>query len=111
MELDEIHEKPGDPPPVFSKELFWFALISLGGLILATAVLPPRLARNRSALDMEEDLRSSVTKLSGLEKEYEALIQAMENDPFYRDEVYRKVLGVKKNNEEFLKKAPRASDN
>ena len=74
-------------------------------------VLPPRLARNRSALDMENDLRRTVTHLSKLEKEYEAMIPAVESDPFYRDEVYRKVLRVKKNNEEFLKNATRNSDN
>ena len=97
--------------PVFWKEMYWFAVICLGGWILAMAVLPPRLARNRSALDMESGLRRTVARLSRLEKEYEALIPAVENDPFYRDEVYRKVLGVKKNNEEFLKNSPGDSDN
>jgi hypothetical protein len=99
------------PRPVFWKEMYWFTVICLGGWILAMAILPPRLARNRSAADMENDLRRAVAHLSKLEKEYEALIPAVENDPFYRDEVYRKVLRVKKTNEEFLKNTAVDSDN
>lgn len=100
-----------EPRPVFWKEIYWFTVICLGGWILALVVLPPRLARNRSAFDIENDLRRTVTHLSKLEKQYAAVIPAVESDPFYRDEVYRKVLRVKKPNEEFLKKAANNSDN
>ena len=89
---------------MFWKELYWFLVICLGGWTLAMVTLPPRLARNRSAFETAGELERVVRRLENLEKEYEAAIAAVENDPFYRDEVYRNVLGVKKSSEDFLKK-------
>ena len=126
MELDKIESAPaepdapperspaltGGPKPVFRRELYWFTVICLGGWILAMALLVPRLASYRETRDMEESLQGVVTRLSSLEREYEAAIAALENDGFYRDEVYRRVLKVKKPNEEFiLKKEAGVSDN
>ena len=93
--------------PSFWKELYWFTAICLGGMILALAVLPPRLSRQRQMLELEAELRTSVEDLKEKEEEYEQAIMAMENDPFYREEVYRTRLGVKKENEEFLEDVAR----
>ncbi len=95
-----------EPRPVFWKELYWFALICLGGWTLAVLVLSPRLSRLQSARELEGSLRLTVARLSDLEQQYEAAIQALEEDPFYRDETIRAVLNVKKSNEEFLKESP-----
>ncbi len=97
--------------PVFWKELYWFALICLGGWVLAVSVLSPRLARDRSSRDAEAGLEQTVQQLEALEKEYEAAIVAVESDVFYRDEVYRNILNVKSGSEEYLKKQASVSDN
>ena len=93
----------GRDKPVFWKECYTLVVIVLGGLLLALAVLPPRLARHRQLLEVEADLRESVQGLQRTQAEYEAAIMAMENDVFFRDEVYRSRLGLKRGSEEFLK--------
>jgi len=102
---------PARPRPVFWQEIYWFVVITLLGSGFAFWMLPPRLARNRTALDMEEGLQGTVAALENMEKKYEAAIAAVENDPFYREEVYRALLKVKKKGEEFLKDPARISDN
>jgi hypothetical protein len=97
--------------PVFWQEIYWFTVISLLGFSLALWVLPPRLARNRSALGIEEDLEGAVAALESTGRKYEAAIAAVENDPFYREEVSRSLLKVKKKDEEFLKAPGGVSDN
>ena len=97
--------------PVFGRELYWFALICLGTWILAVSVLSPRLARNRKALEIEKGLEGVISQLSAKEKEFEAAIAAMENDPYYREAVYRALLGVKRSDEVFLKGGSETSDN
>jgi hypothetical protein len=88
--------------PVFWKELYWFAIICLGGAALALALLPGRLARHRATLDLEEDLQAAVAGLADLEQQYEVAIAAVENDPFYKEEVQRHRLGVKRKGETLL---------
>ncbi len=100
-----------EPRPVFWKELYWFVVICLGGSILAVLVLSPRLARHRNTVDVENSLQRTVTGLARLERQYDAAIQALDTDPFYRDEVIRSVLKVKRNTEEFLKQPSGISDN
>ena len=92
--------------PRFWNELYWFTIICLGAWIVAMIVLPPRLERHRRLAEFETDLRLSVSALRAVEQQYEAAIMAMENDPFYRDEVYRAVLGIKEKDEEFLEILP-----
>ena len=109
-----MRKRPMDSAPKrpnFWMELYWFAIISLGGAILAVLVLAPRLARNRGGLDLEAELTAATVQLSSLENRYEAAIQALENDTFYREEVIRQVLRVKKKDEEFLKRIAVISDN
>jgi hypothetical protein len=99
-------EGPSGPrrdDPVFWKECYTLVVIGLGGLLLALAVLPPRLARHRQLLEFEADLLDSVQGLQQTQAEYEAAIMAVENDVFFRDEVYRTRLGLKRGSEEFLK--------
>ena len=109
MESDE--KKKRVEQPVFWKELYWFALICLCGWVLAALVLSPRLARDRSSRDTESGLEQPVQQLETLQKEYEAAIVAVENDAFYRDEVYRNILKVKRDGEEFVKEQAPVSDN
>jgi hypothetical protein len=97
--------------PVFWNELYWFALLCTCGVALCLWILPPRLARNRSTAEIELDLRGTVEELGNMEREYEAAILAVENDPFYREEVVRAILKVKKKDEVFLKQASGLSDN
>ena len=97
--------------PVFWSELYWFALLSTCGIALCLWLLPPRLARNRATAEIELDLRDTVEELGDMEREYEAAILAVENDPFYREEVVRAILKVKKKDEVFLKQASGLSDN
>jgi hypothetical protein len=92
-------------------EIYWFTIICLGGTILAVVVLAPRLARNRRSRDLEAELTTTTARLSSLENRYEAAVRALENDPFYREEVIRHILEVKKNDEEFLKRTAPISDN
>lgn len=103
--------RPAASGPVFWKEIYWFTVVSLAGWMLALFVLAPRLARRRTAHDMEAGLCSTTIRLARFEREYEAAIQAVEDDPFYREELIRAVLKVKKSNEEFLKDAAALSDN
>jgi hypothetical protein len=97
--------------PNFWMEIYWFVVICLGGAALAVLVISPRLARNRGSFDLETRLTTTTARLATLENEYGAAIQAVENDPFYREEVMRNVLEVKKNDEEFLKRCSPISDN
>lgn len=97
--------------PAFSSEIYWFALIALGAWALAVWTLAPRLARNRVAADREAQLERNVARLAQLERQFEAAIAAMESDPYYREAVYRAVLGVKRADEVFLKSAAAEADN
>jgi cell division protein FtsB len=100
----------GEARPVFWRELYWFALIALGAWILGLLVLAPRLSRNRQAYEYEESLRREGEELTRREAQYEAAVEAMENDPYYRDEAYRHFLRVKKSGEVFLKDDLQTSD-
>jgi cell division protein FtsB len=90
------------PAPVFWKELYWFAILCLAGATFAALVLPPRAARHRSLLALESELAARMAKLEHQERVLEAAIASVESDPFYREAVYRSILGVKKAEEEFL---------
>jgi hypothetical protein len=92
-----------EPRPSFARELYWFALISLGTWILGVYLLAPRLAKSRQSVEFERELEVSVSQLALKEREYEAAIAAMENDPFYRQAVYRSVLGVKQGEEVYIR--------
>jgi cell division protein FtsB len=96
--------------PVFWKELYWFALIALGAWVLGILLLAPRLSRNQQAYEYEEALRREVDELGRKEVQYAAAVEAMENDPYYRDEAYRHFLRVKKPGEVFLKEDLETSD-
>jgi hypothetical protein len=104
-------EASGRRRPIFWQEIYWFTVISIAGVGLACWVLPPRLARYRSALDLEEELRGTNLALEQVERQYEAGVAAVENDPFYREEAYRSLLKVKRKDEEFLKEPSAVSDN
>jgi len=97
--------------PAFGLEVFNLVVICLLGLLVAILILPQRLEPYLQTRMVEENLRQTVAGLDHRQKEYEAAIHAVENDPFYRDEVYRHVLGVKKKTEKVLKLPALISDN
>jgi hypothetical protein len=97
--------------PTFWKEIHEFAAISFAGVLVALWVLTPRLGERSQIADLEGKLEDTVRALEVRKARYEAAIVAMESDPFYRQEVYRAVLGVKGNGEDFLQKPPAVSDN
>lgn len=89
--------------PNFWHELYWFVVICLGGWILALAVLPPAMVRLRNALEFEAECRQRVETLTVRNAALKRVVNAFETDPHYREEVIRKILGVKKTDEVFLK--------
>jgi hypothetical protein len=97
-------ERP--PRPVFWKELYWFAVISVFGVTLALAVIPPRAGRLRRLHDLQAQLETRERTLERRERALEAAIDGVENDRFYREAVYRNILGVRKKSEEFLDLPP-----
>lgn len=94
--------------PVFWKELYGFTLLCLVGFIIALVVLPPRLQRYRSLQQLESELRERNARLDDYHSQVKAAIASMEGDPFYREGVYRQILGVRKKNEEFVDPLPGA---
>ena len=98
-----------EPPPStqkpargnFWRELYWLVVICLLGGTIAIAVLPARAARHRSLLELERQILLRTARLEHEERELEAAILSLENDPFYREAVYRHVLGVKRSTEDF----------
>jgi hypothetical protein len=89
--------------PRFWDELTWFAILVLGGWILALAVLPPAMVRLREGLAFEARCRRRVEYLSDRYAALGQVVNAFETDSRYREEVIRKILGVKKRDEVFLK--------
>lgn len=90
------------PQPHFWKEMYWFIVISLVGIAVALVLVSPRANRLHRLRQLEASLEVRQAALERQERLLEAAIDSFESDPFYRDVVYRKILGVKKNSEEFL---------
>lgn len=88
--------------PDFWDELYWFAVICVGGWILFLAILPPAMVRLRSALTFETECQRRVEALSRRNEELQRVLSTFETDPHYREEVIRTILGVKKRGEVFL---------
>ncbi len=86
---------------VFWREVYWFAVIALLGITVALLVLPPRAVKFRSLSRTEAELKAKNERLDEQQRLLEAAITAMKEDPYYRQNVYRKLLGVKKNSEEY----------
>lgn len=97
--------------PAFGLEFFNLVVICLLGLLVALLILPQRLEPYLQTRMVEENLHQTVAGLELRQQEYEAAIYAVENDSFYRDEVYRHVLGVQKKAEKVLKLPAPISDN
>jgi len=91
-----------DKGRVFWREIYWFAIIALIAITAALLVLPPRAVRYSSLVRLEGELKAENERLDEQQEKLEGAITAMSEDEFYRENVFRKVLGVKKNDEEFL---------
>ncbi|MFP6631813.1 MAG: hypothetical protein VCD16_04210 [Planctomycetota bacterium] len=91
-----------DKGRVFWREVYWFAVIALIAVTVALLVLPPRAVRYSSLGRLENELKAKNERLDEQQKKLLSAITAMKEDDFYKQNVFRKVLGVKKNDEEFL---------
>jgi hypothetical protein len=89
-------------PPSFWNELYWFVAIGLMGWILAAMLLPPRVAITSQLLKEERRLTADLRELTEKENLLDGAVSAMENDPFYREGVFRARLSLKKESEEYL---------
>src|SRR5688572_22127273 len=85
--------------PSFWNELYWFVAIGLLGWILAALILPPRVAGTIKLLQEERRVLADIQGLREKEEVLWGAASAMENDPFYREGVFRKRLGLKKESE------------
>ena len=94
-----------DKGRVFWREVYWFAVISLIAVTVALLVLPPRAVRYSSLSRLAIELMAKNERLDEQQLKLESAIAAMKEDDFYKQNVFRKVLGVKKNDEEFLEGA------
>jgi len=92
--------------PSFWNELYWFVAIGLLGWILAALILPPRVAGTVQLLKEERRVLADIQALREKEEILWGAASAMENDPFYREGVFRKRLGLKKDSEEYLQTPP-----
>ncbi|MDE0740369.1 MAG: hypothetical protein OSB83_14300 [Planctomycetota bacterium] len=91
-----------DKGRVFWLEVYWFAVIALIAVTVALLVLPPRAVRYSSLGRLENELEAKNERLDEQQLLLLSAISAMKEDDFYKQNVFRKVLGVKKNDEEFL---------
>ena len=87
---------------VFWREGYWFAILTLVAITIALLVLPPKAVEYRSLSRMEAELEAENELLDEQQEKLDAAITAMKDDPFYREGVFRKILGVKKSDEVFL---------
>ena len=97
--------QPGTAPrreASFWNELYWFVALGLLGWILAALILPPRMAGTIKLLQEERRVLADIQGLREKEEILWGAASAMENDPFYREGVFRKRLGLKKESEEYL---------
>ena len=95
-----------DGGALFWNELYWFTVLSITSAALGLWILPAKAARHRGLLELEGDLKAKNTLLKRQERVLEGALHAVEHDEFYKQAVWRKVLGVKKNSEEFLERDP-----
>ncbi len=96
----------GPRPPSFWNELYWFVAIGLLGWIIAAIVLPPRIAGVTGILRQERRALADIRVLQEQENLLEGAVSAMENDPFYREGVFRVRLRIKKDSEDYLERPP-----
>ncbi|MBN1441908.1 MAG: hypothetical protein JXA90_04315 [Planctomycetes bacterium] len=89
------------PDRVFFRELYWFVVICLAGATVALAVLPPRARKYWTMVELEERMLTRNNELREEARVLRARRQSL-SDPLYRGAVIRKILGLKKNSEEYL---------
>jgi len=90
----------------FWKEVYWFVIVSITGAAIGLWVLPARATRHRGLVELESRLREKAARLEEQKQVLETAVHDVEHDPFYREAVWRRVLGVKQNSEEFLEPHP-----
>ncbi len=92
--------------PRFADEIYWFVVIALGGVLIGTAVLPPKTAEIFDLLETEHETATRVDDLRQREQVLDAAIDAARNDPFYRRGILRNRFGLTRKSEEKLELPP-----
>lgn len=89
--------------PNFWLEVYWLTVLGLCAWIVALAILTPAFVRLRESLAFEADCRQRVEAVSARNTDLKKALNAFETDPYYREEVIRAILGVKRYDEVFLR--------
>ena len=112
LELDQGHGKGQggeERDSLFWNELYWFFIVGLGAWIIMSLVLPQKTVETLKLLSREKEV---IAELEGAQWQEQArieAIEAMENDPFYQEAIYREVARVKRVFEEYLEPPPSSS--
>lgn len=91
----------------FYNEIYWFLSIGLLACIVAIILLPPRASKSLTLLQRERQLHAEIEGKRHRVEVFEKAIESVENDPVYREAVFRKQLGVKKPHEVYLDAPPK----
>jgi hypothetical protein len=84
----------------FWNELYWFAAIGVAAATLALLVVPGRLAAVIEMRRRERGLDRELRAIEARERVYSKAIEAVENDPYYREGVFRALLQARRPGEE-----------
>jgi hypothetical protein len=93
----------------FYNEIYWFLTIGLLACVIAIVMLPPRANKSLNLLRRERELHVEIQTKKHQVRVFEKAIESVENDPVYREAVFREQLGVKKPREVYLDVAPAAA--
>ena len=106
MAQDRTRKNPSKAGP-FYNELYWFVTIGLLACLVGLLILPPRASESISLLQKEQRLHRELEDKKHEVEVYKKAIESVENDPVYREGVFRDRLGVKKAQEVFLDPPPK----
>ena len=88
-----------DSSPRFWNELYWFMTIGLGAFILALLYLPSRAEDTLALLEKESELDRQIEQTNLDTLRYEKGVEAVEQDPYYRANIYRDRMRLVRENE------------
>lgn len=88
----------------------YFALVAaLGTAIAIGQWVLPRRARNRELAEKHRALEEAIQEARARNRRYETAIRALDTDPYYREAVVRRLLGLRAADEDWLE-PPSARD-
>ena len=90
----------------FWNELYWFVVITLMAWTVGALAIPPRALETLALWKEELRYRNELQAARLKERTFEQAIDSAENDPYYREALFREQLHVKRGNEIYLAPAP-----